>query len=98
MTKPSTTQTQAALNTFVKETGGWVAGQLEACTRCGMCAEACHFYQATRKPRICPGLENGTLAQGLRAAVHGFRPAQIGPGPGEGRDRRGPRPLERSGL
>ena len=32
---------ETALNTFVRETGGWVASQLEACTRCGMCAEAC---------------------------------------------------------
>jgi Fe-S oxidoreductase len=46
--------TQAALQTFVKETGGWVASQLEACTRCGICAEACHFYQATGNPEYAP--------------------------------------------
>lgn len=46
--------TQDAMNTFVKETGGWVASQLEACTRCGMCAEACHFYQATGNPEYAP--------------------------------------------
>ncbi len=46
--------TEQALNTFVKDTGGWVASQLEACTRCGMCAEACHFYQATEKPEYSP--------------------------------------------
>jgi Fe-S oxidoreductase len=46
--------TQQAMNTFVKETGGWVASQLEACTRCGMCAEACHFYQATGNPDYAP--------------------------------------------
>ncbi len=46
--------TQTALNTFVKETGGWVASQLEACTRCGLCAEACHFYQATGVPEYAP--------------------------------------------
>jgi Fe-S oxidoreductase len=39
---------------FVKETGGWVASQLEACTRCGMCAEACHYYQATGNPEYAP--------------------------------------------
>lgn len=43
-----------AMNTFVKETGGWAASQLEACTRCGMCAEACHFFQATGKPEYAP--------------------------------------------
>jgi Fe-S oxidoreductase len=47
-------KTQEAINTFVKETGGWVAAQLEACTRCGMCAEACHFYQATGNPEYAP--------------------------------------------
>ncbi len=43
-----------AIQTFVHETGGWVAAQLEACTRCGMCAEACHFYQATGNPEYAP--------------------------------------------
>lgn len=43
-----------AVETFVKETGGWVASQLEACTRCGICAEACHFYLATGKPEYSP--------------------------------------------
>jgi Fe-S oxidoreductase len=46
--------TQDAMNTLVHETGGWVASQLEACTRCGMCAEACHFYQATGNPEYAP--------------------------------------------
>ena len=46
--------TQTALDTFVAETGGWVASQLEACTRCGICAEACHFYQATGNPDFSP--------------------------------------------
>lgn len=48
------TATQQALKTLVHETGGWVASQLEACTRCGMCAEACHFYQATGNPEFAP--------------------------------------------
>jgi len=29
---------KSALNTYVQEIGGWVASQLEACTRCGLCA------------------------------------------------------------
>ena len=47
-------QTQVMMDTFVKETGGYVASQLEACTRCGICAEACHFYQATGNPEFAP--------------------------------------------
>jgi Fe-S oxidoreductase len=46
--------TEQALQAFVHETGSWVAAQLEACTRCGMCAEACHFYQATGNPEYAP--------------------------------------------
>lgn len=47
-------QTQQAMDEFVRETGGWVASQLEACTRCGICAEACHFYEATGNPEYAP--------------------------------------------
>ncbi|MEW5956779.1 MAG: (Fe-S)-binding protein [Chloroflexota bacterium] len=39
---------------FVCEIGGWVAAQLEACTRCGICAEACPFYKATGNPEYTP--------------------------------------------
>lgn len=46
--------TQQAINMFVQETGGWAASQLEACTRCGMCAEACHFYQSSANPEYAP--------------------------------------------
>jgi len=46
--------TEKAMEAFVHETGGWVSAQLEACTRCGMCAEACHFYQATGNPEYAP--------------------------------------------
>ncbi len=47
-------ETKKPIDYFVHETGGWVATQLEACTRCGMCAEACHFYQATGNPEYAP--------------------------------------------
>ena len=46
--------TQTAVDTFVEKTGGWVAAQLEACTRCGLCAEACHFYQTTGEAEYAP--------------------------------------------
>jgi Fe-S oxidoreductase len=45
---------QSAVNTYVKEIGGWVASQLEACTRCGLCASACHFYQVTDNVEYAP--------------------------------------------
>jgi Fe-S oxidoreductase len=46
--------TNQATDKFILETGGWIASQLESCTRCGMCAEACHFYQATGNPEYAP--------------------------------------------
>ena len=48
------TVTQEAMNVFIKETGGWAAAQMEACTRCGMCAEACHFFQGTGNREYAP--------------------------------------------
>jgi len=45
---------QSAINVYVKEIGGWVASQLEACTRCGLCASACHFYQVTDNVDYAP--------------------------------------------
>lgn len=47
-------QVAAAMHVFLKETGGWVAAQLEACTRCAICAPACHFYQATGNREYIP--------------------------------------------
>jgi Fe-S oxidoreductase len=47
-------KSKTAVQTFIADTGGWAAAQLEACTRCGMCAEACHFYQSTGNPEYAP--------------------------------------------
>jgi Fe-S oxidoreductase len=49
-----TTVQADALNTYIRETGGALAAQLEACTRCGICAEACHFYVSSGKPEYTP--------------------------------------------
>ena len=43
-----------AMDVFVKKTGGWAAAQLEACTRCGICAEACPYYLSTGNPDYTP--------------------------------------------
>ncbi len=47
-------QSRTAVSSFVHTTGAWVASQLEACTRCGICATACHFYEATGNPEFAP--------------------------------------------
>jgi len=72
--------TQQAMNTFVKETGGWVASQLEACTRCGICADACHFYHGTGNPEYAPvwKLEPLRRAYEQRFTLSGKLKAAIG--------------------
>ena len=45
---------QAAVESFVRETGSMVAAYLDACVHCGLCAEACHFYEMSRDPRHVP--------------------------------------------
>ncbi len=42
------------MESFLTEVGGWAASQLEACTRCGICAAACPFYAATKDPHATP--------------------------------------------
>ncbi|MFM8322913.1 MAG: (Fe-S)-binding protein [Chloroflexota bacterium] len=42
------------MEAFLNEVGGWAAAQLDACTRCGICAAACPFYAATKDPQTTP--------------------------------------------
>lgn len=52
-----TTQDHAlntAVKTFVHEIKAADAAQFDACTRCGICAEACHFYITSNKPEYTP--------------------------------------------
>lgn len=43
-----------AVNHFVKDMGAITATHLDACIRCGQCAEACHFYEQTGDPKYTP--------------------------------------------
>jgi len=56
--------TDTVLNKFVEETGGWVASQLEACTSCGIFADACHFYQTSGNPEYAPVYKMDLLRRG----------------------------------
>jgi ferredoxin len=40
--------------TFLRELNSRMAVDLETCIHCGMCAEACHFYEATQDERYTP--------------------------------------------
>jgi len=48
---------QQSIDKFVDETGAKVASYLDACIHCGLCAEACHYYQASKDPRHAPVLK-----------------------------------------
>jgi Fe-S oxidoreductase len=43
-----------AVANFVKDIGAITATHLDACIRCGQCAEACHFYRETGDPKYTP--------------------------------------------
>lgn len=43
-----------AAREFVAQAGRDAAFQLEACVRCGQCADACHFHRVTGDPRHTP--------------------------------------------
>jgi len=43
-----------AMRSFVREFGVTAALHMESCVRCGMCAEACHFYVATGEAKYTP--------------------------------------------
>ena len=44
----------AAMRSFVREIGVTSALHLESCVRCGLCADACHFYLTTGDPKYTP--------------------------------------------
>lgn len=44
----------AAMRGFIHEFGAVAAAYLESCVRCGMCANACHFYVSTGNPSYTP--------------------------------------------
>jgi Fe-S oxidoreductase len=43
-----------AKNMFLQKLNGHRAVDLDSCLQCGMCAEACHFYEATQDERYAP--------------------------------------------
>ena len=48
------TRVDAAMRTFVSEFGITAAVHIESCVKCGLCAEACHFYRTTGDPKYTP--------------------------------------------
>lgn len=51
---PDTERVARAKHVFMKRMSMGLAMNLEACIDCGMCAEACHYFLATRDPKYTP--------------------------------------------
>jgi len=45
---------RAALSSFASDYSRAAAAYMESCVHCGQCADACHFYVATRDPKYTP--------------------------------------------
>jgi Fe-S oxidoreductase len=53
-TQDDATRLDAAMKSFVSDFGVTVGLHLESCVRCGLCAQACHFYLATGDAKYTP--------------------------------------------
>lgn len=63
-----------AMQAFVRDVAATGAVHLEACVRCGMCANACHFYATTGDPRYTPIRKLRPLEQAYHRHVGPFAP------------------------
>jgi Fe-S oxidoreductase len=68
------TRLDGALRSFVREFGRTPALHVEACVRCGVCAEACHFYQATGDAKYTPALKLEPLRRAYFREISPFAP------------------------
>ena len=51
---PDPERLKNAMDSFVSDFGAKTAMYMESCVRCGLCAEACHFYVTTGDPKYTP--------------------------------------------
>ncbi|MEZ5994135.1 MAG: (Fe-S)-binding protein [Hyphomonadaceae bacterium] len=58
----------AATNKFLALIGADIAAYAEACVRCGQCAEACHFHEASGDPKHTPAYKLVPIAKAHRRA------------------------------
>ncbi|MGO9743694.1 MAG: (Fe-S)-binding protein [Roseiarcus sp.] len=64
----------AAMDGFLREYGVVAASHLESCVRCGICADACHFYVATGEPAYTPINKLTPFEQAYHRNVGPFAP------------------------
>jgi len=60
---PEPERVERAMKSFVKDFGRTAAIYMESCIHCGMCAEACHFYES---PRIRSTRRSGSSSRSSR--------------------------------
>ena len=51
---PAPERVAAAMQAFVRDFTREASVHMDACIRCGHCAQACHFYESTRDPKYTP--------------------------------------------
>ena len=51
---PDTERVARAKKVFLRKLDGHRAVDIDTCLQCGMCAEACHFYEATQNEKYAP--------------------------------------------
>jgi Fe-S oxidoreductase len=61
-----TIDVEAATRSFLSRTEEHLVSYLEACVHCGLCAEACHFYQASGDPKHTPAYKLFPIAKAYR--------------------------------
>jgi Fe-S oxidoreductase len=65
---------ERAMDAFVKDFGLLASAYLETCVHCGMCAEACHFYEVTKDPKYTPVWKIEPFKQAYKREYGPFAP------------------------
>ena len=71
---PDTERVENAMRSFVADFGATAAAHMSACVRCGLCAEACHFYLQTGEAKYTPIHKLKPFEQAYNREVGPFAP------------------------
>jgi Fe-S oxidoreductase len=71
---PDAARVENAMRSFVADFGATAAAHMSACVRCGLCAEACHFYLQTGEAKYTPIHKLKPFEQAYAREVGPFAP------------------------